>query len=53
MRDVPILIHYFSASLSPQFDAVIHCDVTRAVEPLERFAPVHAEELPETYSSGL
>lgn len=28
--------HYFEASLSRQFDAVIHFDHTRAVEPLER-----------------
>jgi hypothetical protein len=28
--------HYFSARLNAQFDAVIHIDETRAVEPLER-----------------
>ena len=28
--------HYFEARLSDQFDAVIHVDRTRAVEPLER-----------------
>lgn len=28
--------HYFKARLSKQFDAVIHLDETRAVEPLER-----------------
>ncbi|MGZ4147976.1 MAG: erythromycin esterase family protein [Actinomycetota bacterium] len=28
--------HYFRARLSDQFDAVIHIDDTRAVEPLER-----------------
>ena len=28
--------HYFHARLSRQFDAVLHYDVTRAVEPLER-----------------
>ena len=27
--------HYFQARLSKQFDAVIHIDVTRAVEPLQ------------------
>jgi erythromycin esterase-like protein len=27
--------HYFEARLSKQFDAVIHLDVTRAVEPLK------------------
>jgi hypothetical protein len=34
-------------------DAVIHCDTTRAVEPLERLAPVTAGEAPETYPSAL
>ena len=29
---------YFEASLSGQFDAVIHHDITHAVEPLERIA---------------
>ena len=28
--------HYFRARVSDQFDAVIHIDETRAVEPLER-----------------
>jgi erythromycin esterase-like protein len=28
--------HYFTARLSQQFDAVIHWDVTRAIEPLEQ-----------------
>ncbi len=35
-----------------QFDAVLHFDETRAVEPLERTAP-WTEEPPETYPSGL
>jgi hypothetical protein len=30
--------HYFRARVSEQFDAVIHIDETRAVEPLERTA---------------
>ena len=30
------LSHYFHARLADQFDAVLHYDVTRAVEPLER-----------------
>ena len=30
--------HYFEANLSRQFDAVIHLDETRALEPLERKA---------------
>jgi erythromycin esterase-like protein len=28
--------HYFSTALPEQFDAIIHFDVTRAVEPLDR-----------------
>ncbi len=43
--------HYFNASLSRQFDAVLHYDVTRAVEPLERTARWAAGELPETFPS--
>jgi erythromycin esterase-like protein len=30
--------HYFRVRLAEQFDAVVHLDRTRAVEPLERFA---------------
>jgi erythromycin esterase-like protein len=45
--------HYFSASLSRQFDAVLHYDVTRAVEPLERNAQWNRGELPETFPSAL
>ncbi|HEY9879070.1 MAG TPA: erythromycin esterase family protein [Leptolyngbyaceae cyanobacterium] len=46
------LSHYFSAQLSNQFDAVIHIDNTRAVEPLDQ-AQAPAEEIPETYPSSL
>ena len=45
--------HYFDARLSKQFDAVIHFDETRAVEPLERTAEWEGGEFPETYPSGL
>jgi len=41
--------HYFNARLSEQFDAVIHVDQTRAVEPLERSTGWERGELPETY----
>jgi erythromycin esterase-like protein len=41
--------HYFRARLGRQFDAVIHIDDTRAVEPLERTAGWERGELPETY----
>ena len=45
--------HYFQARLADQFDAVIHFDETRAVEPLERAAGWDAGELPETFPSTL
>ena len=45
--------HYFLARLPNQFDAVIHLDDTRAVEPLERFALWEKGEVPETYPSTL
>jgi erythromycin esterase-like protein len=45
--------HYFEASLPEQFDAVIHIDKTRAVEPLEINSEWRRDELPETYPEGL
>ena len=45
--------HYFSASISRQFDAVFHYDVTRAVEPLERSSLWDRGELPETFPTSL
>ncbi|MGH9879814.1 MAG: erythromycin esterase family protein [Pyrinomonadaceae bacterium] len=45
--------HYFQARLSAQFDAVIHIDETRAVEPLERTAEWEAGEVPETFPTGI
>jgi erythromycin esterase-like protein len=45
--------HYFLASLPSQFDAVLHFDHSRAVEPLERFELLHTKEAPETYPSTL
>jgi erythromycin esterase-like protein len=47
------LSHYFRARLSDQFDAVMHFDDTRAVEPLERTARWETGELPETYPFAL
>jgi erythromycin esterase-like protein len=41
--------HYVGARLARQFDAVIHIDASRAVEPLERAAGWERGELPETY----
>ena len=44
--------HYVHARLPVQFDAMLHLDETRALEPLERTAPWEAGELPETFPSG-
>jgi erythromycin esterase-like protein len=43
--------HYFHAQISDQFDAVIHFDKTRAVEPLEATAEWSTEPA-ETFPSG-
>jgi erythromycin esterase-like protein/predicted phosphoribosyltransferase len=45
--------HYLLAHLPDQFDAVIHIDETRAVEPLERTARWDEGEVPETFPSGV
>jgi erythromycin esterase-like protein len=45
--------HYFQARLSAQFDAVLHFDETRAVEPLERTTEWEAGEVPETFPTGI
>jgi erythromycin esterase-like protein len=51
--------HYFHAQVARQFDALIHVDRTRAVEPLEADEPwtagraAHAHEAPETWPQGL
>ncbi|MGZ4809986.1 MAG: erythromycin esterase family protein [Thermoanaerobaculia bacterium] len=45
--------HYFLSRIAEQFDAVIHFDHTRAVEPLEKNAAWIRGELPETYPSGI
>jgi erythromycin esterase-like protein len=45
--------HYFHAEVTEQFDAMIHFDETRAVEPLERGATWRSDEPPETYPSGI
>jgi erythromycin esterase-like protein len=38
--------HYFEACLAGQFDAVLHYDLTRAVEPLERGSNWRASDSP-------
>jgi erythromycin esterase-like protein len=45
--------HYFWARLRDQFDAVLHFDETRAVEPLERTAEWDAGEVRETFPFGI
>jgi erythromycin esterase-like protein len=45
--------HYSLARLPDQFDAIIHLDATRALEPLERTAAWERGELPETFPTGL
>lgn len=45
--------HYDPANLPAQFDAVIHVDRTRAVEPLERNSAWEAGEVPETFPTGM
>jgi erythromycin esterase-like protein len=47
------LSHYFNTRLMQQFDAMIHFDETRALEPLERNSEWDTAEAPETYPSGI
>jgi erythromycin esterase-like protein/predicted phosphoribosyltransferase len=41
--------HYFQARMPEQFDAVLHFDETRALEPLEYTSEWEAGEVPETF----
>lgn len=45
--------HYYKADLPRQFDALLHYDITRAVEPLEKTGLWERGELPETYPTSL
>jgi erythromycin esterase-like protein len=45
--------HYFEARLAEQFDGVIHFDLTRAVQPLDKVASWSREDAPETYPEGV
>lgn len=45
--------HYFHVRAADQFDAMIHIDRTRALEPLEPTSLWIAGETPETYPTGL
>jgi erythromycin esterase-like protein len=44
--------HYFGARLAEQFEAVVHVDVTRALEPLEKWSRREVD-LPDTYPTGV
>jgi len=45
--------HWFLANVARQYDALVHIDSTRAVEPLERSPTWELGEPPETYPSAL
>jgi erythromycin esterase-like protein/predicted phosphoribosyltransferase len=45
--------HYFHVRPSEQFDAMIHIDDTRALEPLDITSEWIAGEAPETYPTGV
>ena len=51
--EIERMSHYFRARLTDQFDAVLHFDETRAVEPLEYTAEWERGELPETFPAGV
>jgi erythromycin esterase-like protein len=45
--------HYLECRLPAQFDAGVHLDDTRALEPLDRDSGWDETELPDTYPEGL
>lgn len=48
------LSHYYTTCFPRQFDAVIHIDQTRAVEPVEHLDSwAHGTEAPESFPTGL
>lgn len=47
------LSHYFHTRLPQQFDALLHFDDSRALEPLDPGAVWISGEAPETYPSGM
>ncbi len=51
--DTELFSHYFSASLVQQFDAVVHIDTSRALQPLDAEHPREVTAEPETYPSGI
>jgi hypothetical protein len=50
--DTERLSHYFHCSVPDQFDALVHVDVTRALEPLDLTSQWEEGE-PETFPTGL
>jgi erythromycin esterase-like protein len=53
MPETERMSHYFDVRLPQQFDAIVHVDHTRALEPLERTAGWERGEIPETYPTGM
>jgi erythromycin esterase-like protein len=51
--DTERVSHYFHARLADQFDAVLHFDETRSVEPLAPYPGPSVPEVPETYPVGI
>lgn len=45
--------HWLGAMLSRQYDAVVHIDFTRGVQPLERLASAPVDELAEIWPTGM
>ena len=45
--------HYFNARVADQFDAIVHLDRTRAVEPLDRVERWTPLEPPESFPTGI
>ena len=45
--------HYFQCRIAEQFDAVIHIEQTRALQPLDALSELTREDLPETFPSGV
>jgi erythromycin esterase-like protein len=45
--------HYFGARLLDQFDAVLHIDTTRALDPMDRASTLAEGEVPETFPTGV
>ena len=51
--DMEIDHQYFKVRLNAQFDAILHFDKTRAVEPIEHTTGWDRAEMPETFPTGV